>query len=182
MAPSNAGGYLPGGPRYGLSGDELRRYYSDKPVQWVIFAWDGAARPACARLTTSAEGCNGTYAPDPRFPAQRLSLPGTCTPIRLTSKSTKTASYSADRCVRRTEPGMSGPRCCSNCSTARRPRNSGTTSRLLRTAAIRMTRGFIAGNLATDRSKFLDAKCSYSDQTSFAYSRRRGPADSCGRI
>lgn len=45
MAPSNAGGYLPGDPRYGLSGDALRQYYSEKPTQWVIFA----ARPAPAR-------------------------------------------------------------------------------------------------------------------------------------
>ena len=41
MAASNPGVYLPGDPRYGLSGDALRRYYSEKPAQWVIFAWDG---------------------------------------------------------------------------------------------------------------------------------------------
>jgi len=33
-------GYLPGDPRYGLSGEPLRQYYREKPAQWVIFAWD----------------------------------------------------------------------------------------------------------------------------------------------
>lgn len=40
MASGNPGGYLPGDPRYGLSGDTLRQYYREKPAQWVIFAWD----------------------------------------------------------------------------------------------------------------------------------------------
>ena len=46
------GGYLPGDPRYGLSGDRLRRYYSEKPAQWVIFAWDraGQARTRAANI------------------------------------------------------------------------------------------------------------------------------------
>jgi len=33
-------GYLPGDPRYGLAGDSLRRYYREKPAQWMIIAWD----------------------------------------------------------------------------------------------------------------------------------------------
>jgi uncharacterized protein len=44
MAQSGAGGYLPGDPRYGLSGETLRQYYREKPAQWVIFAWDGAGK------------------------------------------------------------------------------------------------------------------------------------------
>jgi uncharacterized protein YciI len=44
MAPSEASGYLPGDPRYGLSGDALRRYYREKPAQWVIIAWDGVGK------------------------------------------------------------------------------------------------------------------------------------------
>jgi uncharacterized protein len=44
MASSNPGGYLPGDPRFGLSGDTLREYYSRKPPQWVIFAWDRAGQ------------------------------------------------------------------------------------------------------------------------------------------
>ena len=39
MAQIEVGNYLPGDPRYGLKGDALRRYYSEKPAQWVIFAW-----------------------------------------------------------------------------------------------------------------------------------------------
>lgn len=55
MASSNAGGYLPGDPRYGLSGDALRRYYSAKPAQWVIFAWDGAGKPHVRAAHSAAQ-------------------------------------------------------------------------------------------------------------------------------
>ncbi|MGQ0752668.1 MAG: YciI family protein [Betaproteobacteria bacterium] len=44
MAQSQASGYLPGDPRYGLSGEPLRRYYRDKPAQWMIIAWDAAGK------------------------------------------------------------------------------------------------------------------------------------------
>jgi uncharacterized protein YciI len=40
MADGEVGDYLPGDPRYGLNAEELKRYYSEKPAQWVIFAWD----------------------------------------------------------------------------------------------------------------------------------------------
>ena len=40
MPPNEVGEYLPGDPRYGLNAEELGRYYSQKPAQWVIFAWD----------------------------------------------------------------------------------------------------------------------------------------------
>ena len=33
-------GYLPGDPRYGLSGEALRNYYRTKPAQWAIYCWD----------------------------------------------------------------------------------------------------------------------------------------------
>ena len=38
MATSGDRGYLPGDPRYGLSGETLRNYYREKPAQWVIIA------------------------------------------------------------------------------------------------------------------------------------------------
>ena len=44
MAPSEASGYLPGDPRYGLSGESLRQYYREKPAQWMIIAWDGIGK------------------------------------------------------------------------------------------------------------------------------------------
>ena len=56
MPPSEAVGYLPGDPRYGLSGDKLRRYYSEKPAQWVIFAWDGAAQDGAAGDGAAGDG------------------------------------------------------------------------------------------------------------------------------
>ncbi len=33
-------GYLPGDPRYGLSGEALRNYYRAKSAQWAIYCWD----------------------------------------------------------------------------------------------------------------------------------------------
>jgi len=55
MATGNAGGYLPGDPRHGLSGDTLRRYYSEKPAQWVIFAWDGAGQRGARAANIAAQ-------------------------------------------------------------------------------------------------------------------------------
>lgn len=55
MSPSEPGGYLPGDPRYGLSGDKLRRYYSGKPAQWVIFAWDGVGQAGARAANIAAQ-------------------------------------------------------------------------------------------------------------------------------
>jgi uncharacterized protein YciI len=57
MASSNETGYLPGDPRYGLSGDTLRQYYREKPAQWMIIAWDrpGQAQLREANLTAQKE-------------------------------------------------------------------------------------------------------------------------------
>ena len=54
MAQIETHGYLPGDPRYGLSGEALRKYYREKPAQWVIFAWDGAGK-AGARAARIAD-------------------------------------------------------------------------------------------------------------------------------
>ena len=40
MAQDNSAGYLPGDPRYGLSGEPLKQYYREKPAQWAIYCWD----------------------------------------------------------------------------------------------------------------------------------------------
>jgi len=40
MATGEAGEYLPGDPRYGLSGEALKDYYRNKPAQWAIYCWD----------------------------------------------------------------------------------------------------------------------------------------------
>ena len=55
MAASEAVGYLPGDPRYGLSGDKLRQYYGEKPAQWVIFAWDGAGQSGARAANIAAQ-------------------------------------------------------------------------------------------------------------------------------
>jgi hypothetical protein len=55
MAASEQSGYLPGDPRYGLSGEALRRYYREKPAQWVIFAWDKAGQAAVRAAHTAAQ-------------------------------------------------------------------------------------------------------------------------------
>ena len=59
MASSEARGYLPGDPRYGLAGDDLRRYYREKPAQWVIFAWDRSDR---ASARSAGIGAQNDYA------------------------------------------------------------------------------------------------------------------------
>jgi uncharacterized protein YciI len=40
MANGEAGDYLPGDPRYGLSGEALKDYYRNKAAQWAIYCWD----------------------------------------------------------------------------------------------------------------------------------------------
>jgi uncharacterized protein len=40
MSESNATGYLPGDPRHGLRGEDLKNYYRTKPAQWAIYCWD----------------------------------------------------------------------------------------------------------------------------------------------
>jgi len=57
MASADPRGYLPGDPRYGLSGDTLRQYYREKPAQWVIFAWDkpGQASARAAHIAAQKD-------------------------------------------------------------------------------------------------------------------------------
>jgi uncharacterized protein YciI len=55
MAQGNAASYLPGDPRYGLSGEALRQYYREKPAQWVIFAWDEAGRAGARAAHIAAQ-------------------------------------------------------------------------------------------------------------------------------
>lgn len=55
MAPNEVGEYLPGDPRYGLNAEELGRYYSQKPAQWVIFAWDGDGQAATRDAQINAQ-------------------------------------------------------------------------------------------------------------------------------
>jgi uncharacterized protein YciI len=40
MQDQPASGYLPGDPRYGLSGEALKDYYRTKAAQWAIYCWD----------------------------------------------------------------------------------------------------------------------------------------------
>jgi uncharacterized protein len=40
MSDANSAGYLPGDPRYGLTGEALKDYYRSKPAQWAIYCWD----------------------------------------------------------------------------------------------------------------------------------------------
>src|SRR5262249_10534625 len=42
-------GYLPGDPRYGLSGEALRNYYRTKAAQWAIYCWDKPGTQATRR-------------------------------------------------------------------------------------------------------------------------------------
>src|SRR2546430_8549128 len=49
MSQGNVPGYLPGDPRYGLSGEALRNYYRTKPAQWAIYCWDKPGTEATRR-------------------------------------------------------------------------------------------------------------------------------------
>src|ERR1700749_2642025 len=40
MSSEAPAGYLPGDPRYGLSGEALKQYYRAKAAQWAIYCWD----------------------------------------------------------------------------------------------------------------------------------------------
>jgi uncharacterized protein len=48
-------GYLPGDPRYGLSGDALRHYYRQKPAQWAILAWDAVGKAGLRASNITAQ-------------------------------------------------------------------------------------------------------------------------------
>jgi uncharacterized protein YciI len=49
MSQANMTGYLPGDPRFGLSGEALRNYYRAKPAQWAIYCWDKPGTQAARR-------------------------------------------------------------------------------------------------------------------------------------
>jgi uncharacterized protein YciI len=49
MSQANMTGYLPGDPRYGLSGEALRNYYRTKLAQWAIYCWDKPGTQATRR-------------------------------------------------------------------------------------------------------------------------------------
>jgi uncharacterized protein YciI len=55
MAQGQTNGYLPGDPRYGLTGEALRQYYREKPAQWVIFGWDKAGQASARAATLAAQ-------------------------------------------------------------------------------------------------------------------------------
>jgi uncharacterized protein YciI len=55
MASNEQSGYLPGDPRYGLTGEPLRQYYREKPAQWMIIAWDGAGRAESRKANVPAQ-------------------------------------------------------------------------------------------------------------------------------
>jgi uncharacterized protein YciI len=55
MAEGEAGGYLPGDPRYGLSGEALKNYYRTKAAQWAIYCWDKPDAQDTRRAILSAQ-------------------------------------------------------------------------------------------------------------------------------
>lgn len=55
MATEKVGQYLPDDPRYGKNAEELRQYYSQKPAQWVILAWDKPEQSAARTEQLNAQ-------------------------------------------------------------------------------------------------------------------------------
>lgn len=55
MSDGNTAGYLPGDPRYGLSGETLKQYYREKPAQWAIYCWDRPGAAAARQTLLAAQ-------------------------------------------------------------------------------------------------------------------------------
>jgi uncharacterized protein YciI len=55
MRDQPATGYLPGDPRHGLRGEELRNYYRTKPAQWAIYGWDRPGMAEARRALTAEQ-------------------------------------------------------------------------------------------------------------------------------
>ena len=55
MTSTENPGYLPGDPRYGLSGEPLKEYYRKKPAQWMIIAWDREGQSDTRAANISAQ-------------------------------------------------------------------------------------------------------------------------------
>jgi uncharacterized protein YciI len=55
MTTGSTTGYLPGDPRYGLTGEALKDYYRTKAAQWAIYCWDIGER-SDAVLRTAMPG------------------------------------------------------------------------------------------------------------------------------
>jgi uncharacterized protein YciI len=53
MSDGKPAGYLPGDPRFGLSGGPLKDYYRQKPAQWAIYCWDRGGEQGDATLRTA---------------------------------------------------------------------------------------------------------------------------------
>src|SRR5205823_5497146 len=57
MSEETMTGYLPGDPRYGLSGEALKDYYRTKPAEWAIYCWDKPGMAATrAALSQGQQG------------------------------------------------------------------------------------------------------------------------------
>ena len=53
MTDQPATGYLPGDPRFGLSGEALANYYRTKAAQWAIYCWDKPGMADTRRALTA---------------------------------------------------------------------------------------------------------------------------------
>src|SRR5882757_7125106 len=55
MSDGTPAGYLPGDPRYGLTGESLKQYYRSKAAQWAIYCWDIGERSDAVLRTAIGE-------------------------------------------------------------------------------------------------------------------------------
>lgn len=55
MSEEKITGYQPDDPRYGLTPEELKQYYRDKPQQWAIVAWDKPGQAATRAANIDAQ-------------------------------------------------------------------------------------------------------------------------------
>ena len=59
MSDEKITGYQPDDPRYGLTPEELKQYYRDKPQQWAVVAWH---KPGTADIRAAALDSQKAYA------------------------------------------------------------------------------------------------------------------------
>src|SRR5882757_4739823 len=55
MSDGAPAGYLPGDPRFGLTGESLKQYYRTKAAQWAIYCWDIGERSDAVLRTAIGE-------------------------------------------------------------------------------------------------------------------------------
>src|SRR4051794_22722468 len=96
-------GYLPGDPRYGLSGEALRNYYRTKSAQWAIYCWD---KPGTADIRRDLVEAQKDYV---KVSAIASSATAISSPTTAATRSAPRSSCSSTTARRRTHSSLVSP-------------------------------------------------------------------------